>query len=263
MFTVEERAQVRDQLLARAQADGAIAGAAFTGSAGAGQGDRWSDTDLVLAVRGDLGPVASDWTRWLYDELGAQHHWDFSPEPRLIRVFLLPGWIEIDLTFVSQAEFGPRGPQWQTIFGQAQPLAPFQAPDPQHLAGLVWHHALHARIFIERGRWWQAEYWISAMRNQVIALACLRLGHPVTHVRGAHLLPGDLATRLQAGLVRSLDEAELRRALSAMVSVAAHALEASDPGLAGILPGVVRQLIKMCRWAGEPARAAASRVRPA
>jgi hypothetical protein len=38
--------------------------------------------------------------------------------------------------------------------------------------------ALHARICIERGRWWQAEHWISAMRDHVITLACLRLGYP-------------------------------------------------------------------------------------
>lgn len=28
------------------------------------------------------------------------------------------------------------------------------------------------------GRWWQAEYWISAIRNHVITLACLRQGYP-------------------------------------------------------------------------------------
>ena len=36
------------------EADGAITGAAFTGSLATGDDDRWSDTDLVLAVRGEL-----------------------------------------------------------------------------------------------------------------------------------------------------------------------------------------------------------------
>jgi hypothetical protein len=58
MFTAEERDRVRERLLARAEADGAIAGAAFTGSQATGDGDRWSDTDLVLAVRGELTPYA-------------------------------------------------------------------------------------------------------------------------------------------------------------------------------------------------------------
>ena len=53
MFTAEERDRIREQLLARAEADSAIVGAAFTGSLATGDDDRWSDTDLVLAVRGD------------------------------------------------------------------------------------------------------------------------------------------------------------------------------------------------------------------
>ena len=83
--------------------------------------DRWSGTDLVLAVRGELGPVAHRWTRWLCGELGAVHHWDLPAGPRIIRVFLLPGWLEIDLTFAPEEEFGPRGPQWRTVFGRAWP----------------------------------------------------------------------------------------------------------------------------------------------
>jgi hypothetical protein len=112
--------------------------------------------DLVCRCCGELSPVLNRWTRWLYDELGAQHHWDLPAGARIIRVFLLPGWLEIDLTFAPEEEFGPRGPQWRTVFGQARPLEPFPAPDPRHLIGLAWHHALHARVCIERGRWWQA-----------------------------------------------------------------------------------------------------------
>ena len=57
MFTAEQRDRVREQLLARAEADSAVTGAAFTGSHATGDGDRWSDTDLVLAVHGDVAPV--------------------------------------------------------------------------------------------------------------------------------------------------------------------------------------------------------------
>jgi hypothetical protein len=99
---------------------------------------------------------------------------------------------------------------------------PLHHPDPSHLAGLAWHHALHAWISIQRRRWWQAEYWISALRSHVIALASLRLGHPTSYAKGAHLLPTDLTTPLEATLVRTLDKTELHRALTA----ATHALTA-------------------------------------
>jgi hypothetical protein len=60
-----------------AEAGSAITGAAFTGSHTAGDDDRCSDTDLVLAVRGELSPVLNRRTPRLYDdELGGLHHTD-------------------------------------------------------------------------------------------------------------------------------------------------------------------------------------------
>jgi hypothetical protein len=242
MFTAEDRDSLQARLVARAEADSAITGAAFTGSLATGDGDRWSDTDLVLAVRGELTPAVDRWTRWLYHELGALHHWDLPAGPRIIRVFLLPGWLEVDLTFAPQDQFGPRGPQWRTIFGQPQPVEPFPALDPGQLAGLAWHHALHARICIERGRWWQAEYWISALRDHVITLACLRLGYPAHYAKGAHLLPGDLTAPLEATLIRSPREPELRRALAATITVVTSELQRSDPALAARLRPMLTEL---------------------
>lgn len=242
MFTATQRDRVREQLLDRAEADAAITGAAFTGSLAAGEGDRWSDVDLVLAVRGELSPVLDRWTQWFYGELGAVHHWDLPAGATVIRVFLLPGWIEIDLTFAPEDEFGPRGPQWRTIFGQARPRAPFPAQDPRYLTGLIWHHARHARVCLERGRWWQAEHWISAIRDHAITLACLRLGYPAHYAKGAHLLPDDLTAPLEATLVRSLAEPELRRALGATIGVATGELARSDPALTARLRSMLAEL---------------------
>lgn len=242
MFTVGERDRVQELLLARAGADDAVPAAGFTGSHATGADDRWSDTDLVLAVRGELSPVANRWTRWLYGTLGALHHWDLPAGPRLIRAFLLPGWLEVDLTFTPEEEFGPRGPQWQTLFGQPRPLAPFPAPDPDTLAGLIWHHARHAYVSIERGRWWQAEHWISAMREHVITLACVRLDYPAAHAKGAHLLPRQLAAALETTLVRSLSEVELRRALAAALTVVTGELWLGNPVLAARLQPMFAEL---------------------
>jgi hypothetical protein len=65
VFTVEERGRLQEQLPVRAEADGAIAGAAFTGSHAIGESDRWSGTDLVLAVRGQLSPLGTTLAREL------------------------------------------------------------------------------------------------------------------------------------------------------------------------------------------------------
>ncbi|MFF7173438.1 hypothetical protein [Streptomyces pseudovenezuelae] len=243
MFTIEERDRLRERLLARAEADDHVVGAAFTGSLAAGEGGRWSDTDLVLAVRGDLPPALERWTGWLYDDLGARHHWDLRVGAAVVRVFLLPDWLEIDLTFAPEAEFGPRGPRWRTVFGRPRPLEPFPAPDGDTLVGLLWHHALHARVCLERARWWQAEHWISALRDHVITLACLRLGHPAAYAKGAHLLPGDLSTALEPTLVRSLTATELRRALDATIGVVTAELHRSRPELALRLAPMLDELV--------------------
>ncbi len=253
MFTIDDRSRIRDRLLARARADDAVVGAAFTGSLAVGAEDRWSDTDLVLAVRGDLGDTLERWTRWCYQELDARHHWDLPVGESRIRVFLLAGWIEIDLTFAPEAAFGPRGPQWQTVFGQARPREQFAPPDPETLAGLLWHHALHSRICLHRGRWWQAEHWISAARDHVVTLACLRLGHPTGYAKGAHLLPAELTARLEGTLVTAITEPELNRALAAVIDLATEELRCSLPELATRLGPMLAELADP---AADPARPA-------
>lgn len=226
--------QVAQRLLHLARQDPAITGAAFTGSHATGHADPWSDLDLVLAVHGDPTPVVTAWTARLYTDFDALHHWDLGT----IRVFLLPGWTEVDITFAPEAEFGPRGPQWRTLFGSTRVLEPFGDPDPAHLIGLSWHHALHARVCVERGRSWQAEHWIGALRAHLITLACLRQGVPAAHAKGAHLV--DLA--LEPTLVRSLGTEELLRALGAAVGLLAAEVGHWDAGLAGRLGPALEEL---------------------
>lgn len=242
MFVVEERDRVQDRLLALAESDPAILGAAITGSLATGAGDRWSDLDLAFAVDGDLDAALERWTRRLYDDFAALHHWDLPSGTSIYRVFLLPDWLEVDVAFTPAADFRPRGPKWRTVFGETARAAPVPPANHDTLAGMAWHHALHARMSIERRRWWQAEYWISAVRDQTIALACLRLGYPVHYAKGAHLLPEELTAPLIATLVRSLDEAELRSALGAAVTALAQELERTDRTLASRLSPMLADL---------------------
>jgi len=60
----------------------------------------------------------------MYRGFGAVHHWDLPAGQATYRVFLLPGWLEVDIAFVPEAEFGPLGPHWRTVFGTAVRLDP-------------------------------------------------------------------------------------------------------------------------------------------
>ncbi|NEB76493.1 hypothetical protein G3I40_14845 [Streptomyces sp. SID14478] len=241
MFTIEERDRVRTRLLALAEADPDVTGAAVTGSYALDGGDRWSDIDLVLGVRSDVPHTVEHWTGLLYAEFGALHHWDLAAGAMVYRVFLLPGGLEVDLGFAPREEFAPRGPSWRTVFGTPGAAREPSPPEQGQLAGLGWHHALHARACVERGRLWQAEHWIGALRGQVLALACTRLGLPAAYAKGAHLLPDEVTSALTGTLVRSLEEAELRRALRAASDAFVAELAVTEPDLARSLAPLLRE----------------------
>ncbi len=243
VFSVREREQVRQRLLALAGAAADVSGAAITGSEVTGAADEWSDIDLAFAIRGELSAALDHWTELLDRDFGAIHHWDLPWASSIYRVFLLPDWLEVDIAFTPEADFGPRGPNWRTVFGQTVEVEQ-NAPVPRDdLVGLGWHHLLHAHMCIERGKPWQAEWLISGARDHVLALGCLRLGLPTRYAKGADELPHELTAPLEPALVRSLDDDELRRALRASADAYVAELERTDAELAVQLRPMLEQVL--------------------
>ena len=244
MFSVEERAGIRDALVTRAREDDRITGAAVTGSAALNREDRWSDIDLALCVASDddLDRVSADWTERMYAEHAAVHHVDVMSGRVLFRVFLLASTLQVDIAFWPAAEFGATAPTFRLLFGTAKERPPTPGPTAAALIGMGWLYALHARSSIARGRAWQAVYMISGVRDHVIALACLRHGLPAVQGRGVDSLPPGILATLSDGLVRSLDTAELKRALGVISEALLIEIEPVDPGLANRLAGPLREL---------------------
>jgi len=247
MFSVEERERVLIALLDQANCDGYVVAAAITGSMASDLADRWSDIDLFLgaADEAELDTVVDEWSAFVYRSFDALHHFDLHSPPAIYRAFLLPSCLEIDLGFTPASQFGPLGPHFRPIFGTTHTLVQPPPPDIRHVIGLCWHHVLHARTSIERIKLWQAEYWISALRDHVITLACLRLGRPTAYAKGADDLPARATQGLEEALVRGLGVAELRRALSVVASRFLHEVGEEDPGLAGKLEPPLRDLAFM------------------
>jgi predicted nucleotidyltransferase len=235
MFTPERREEVRQRLLDLAREDEHVVAAAIIGSYVAGTEDEWSDVDLTLGIRGEVADALDRWTRRLYDEFEAIHHWDLPWGSTTYRVFLLPELLQVDVSLTPESDFGPRGPNWRTVFGETIDVQPAPPPSVGTVAGLAWTMGLHALRSIARGKPWQAEHMISGVRDHVLELACLRLGYPTRYARGADELPAELTEPLTDALVRSLDESELRRALATVTTALAAELERSDPELAARL----------------------------
>jgi hypothetical protein len=156
--------------------------------------------------------VLADWTKRLYDRYEALHHFDVVSGAWVYRVFLLASTLQIDLAFAPAGEFGARAPTFRLVFGRATELPFVHTPSAESLIGYAWLYALHARSSVARGRLWQAEYMVSAMRDHVFALACLRHGLAAREGRGMDRLPQAITQPLEEALIGRLDAAEVARA---------------------------------------------------
>ena len=224
VFTVEKRNRVRDRLLEMSRTDPRLVAGALIGSTADGEGDRWSDLDITfgLADNATLADVLADWTARVQSEFDAVHLFDLPYLSTIYRVFLLPGNLQVDLSFTPGAEFGAHGPKFTLLFGRAVEKSQRVPPSSQHLFGLAVHHLVRARICIGRGRLWQAEYWISEARNQALSLACLHRGLQTSYSRGFDDLPAEILDPLTETLVGSLDRGQLLKALGRTVNGLLH-----------------------------------------
>jgi hypothetical protein len=219
VFTPEERDRVQEGLVEMAREDGRVVAAAVVGAAARGGGDRWSDVDLTFGLADGVGTadVVRDWTSDLGARFAAVHLFDLPFLASLYRVFLLPGGLQVDLSFTPAAEFGAFGPQFALLFGSAVERPFVEASPARHLMGMGVHHAVRARICLERGRTWQAQHWIGGARDQALSAACRVRGLPAGNGRGYDDLPAGVLDAFEGTLARSLDPAELARALGRVV----------------------------------------------
>lgn len=220
MFSTKDRDHIRDYVLQLASSDARIVAGAVVGSLALGDGDRWSDLDLTFAVADEIpiSDVLEDWTEKIVHELQAAHLFDLPSGPSIYRVFLLPGCLQFDLSFTPASKFGAAGPKFKLLFGSAveRPYAP--APSAHEMFGYAVHHALRARFCIERGRYWQAEYWISGARDYALGLACRRRGLLTSNGRGFDDLPSEVLEIFADSLARSLQPEELLRTLACVIN---------------------------------------------
>jgi hypothetical protein len=214
MFTVEYRTQVRDALIEKARGDPRIESAAAVGGSAEGDGDRWSDLDLTFGVAGSArDEVLAEWTDDLRARFDAVTLFDLPLLSSVYCVFLLPGSLQVDLSFTPAADFGALGPRFRLLFGSAVERRAPAAASSRHEFGLGAHHVVRARYCIDRGRLWQAEHWTSLVRDHALMLSCRRLGLEAGLGRGFDALPTDLLEKAEEALVRSIDRTELLRAL--------------------------------------------------
>ena len=232
MFTVEQRDALRERVLRLAQEDERIVAGAAVGSLAVDQGDRFSDLDLTFGVADHVrvADVLADWTRTLTHELAAVQLAELERGPTTYRVFLLPDLLQLDLSMTPAAQFRPAGPRFRLLFGETTESGS-EAPAPS-VAGELFLStpalaadifgwgvicAVYARTCIERGRVWQAEHYVGAVRDHALSLACLRQGLPAVQARGYDDLSAETLARFKDVHTRTVEPGALRSALAGSV----------------------------------------------
>jgi hypothetical protein len=219
MFSIDDRNKVYDYVLRLAHTDTRVVAGAVVGSLALGPGDRWSDLDLTFSVRDDvpLSEVLEDWTINITETFKAVQLFDLTSGTSIYRVFLVMDCLQFDLSFTPASSFGARGPKFRLLFGESTRLPFPQPPSMRELFGYAVHHILRARFCIERGRYWQAEYWISSARDYALNLACLRRGLSPHQGRGFDELPGEIHRVFNDTFVVSLERDKLLKALRQVI----------------------------------------------
>lgn len=245
-FSDDERDRIRETLLARARHDPRVVAAAVVGSFATGQADRWSDIDIALAIdpAARLDDVLHYWTDWLVESEAAVHLLDLPAGAAIYRVLLLRQELQIDLSVWPADEFHS-GPGFQLVFGTALAPKPPSAPPTGDLFGWAVVYAIHARACIERGRLWQADYDINALRERALAIACIKRGLKASYGRGFDDLPPELKTAFASTRASHIAAAELcaatARSIRLLVSEA-NELDERVPALQPTLISVARFL---------------------
>ena len=129
---------------------------------------------------------------------------------------------DLDLTFAvaDRARVAEVLDDWtRTLAGEPTSPTPSAAGD---LFGWGVIYALHSRACIERGRLWQAEHYVGAVRDHALSLACLREGLVAVQARGYDDLSAETLGRFADTHIAARDPDALRAALAASVRALLH-----------------------------------------
>lgn len=240
-FKETERTALSDYILKLGQQDARVMGGAFVGSFSSDAQDPWSDLDISFGIDSGASPrnVLEEFTDQIAKDWQVVHHFDVARGRAIYRVFLFANGMELDLSVFPEQEFGPKAPSFKLLFGEANEAEHVPPPALDILHGWAWHHVLHANSALHRGRLWQAEFWISALRDHIITMKCVHHGLQSAHGRGADQLPQSELEELETTLIKALDASQMRVSLNRTAQLLISEIGRSNAVLAESIRDVV------------------------
>ncbi len=233
MSDVEPRDLIRDFVLRQAKEDPRIVAAAVIGSIASGSDDRWSDLDFTFGVTEDaaVADVMEDWSTKLIGGFGGITFSTFGVES----LFTGCSYSQTGRRSTCRSPLAPRG-SWgdRSSHSSARTRS---GSSPRHRPT-----TRSRRGCCTRGtRWWRSSAAKSGTRStasarcdRALTIACQRRDLPTGHGKGFDRLSHGACRDADSALVRSLDSAELRRALAAAAGVLLRQGEEVTDGLAEV-----------------------------
>lgn len=220
MFTLKYREDVREAVLQRARQDERIVSAAIIGSYAKGTVDRWSDLDLTFGVdeKHLIKDVLNDWTEYVRTKFNGIDLVDLSRGNTIYRVFLLPGNLQMDLSFSPEKEFGALNKEFVLLYGKQYDKPQPQNQTVENLFGWIIHHLIRTRYCVERNRLWQAEFWLSEARDYMLKIACLERGLNADHGRGFDDLPEEIIVYANESYIKEVRREEMLLSIKRIIA---------------------------------------------
>jgi predicted nucleotidyltransferase len=262
MFSPSDREAVLARAIQLLDADPRVEAAVITGSIGAGRADRWSDFDLgaVIASDAECEEVAADWEAMAYREWPVAHHYATEFGSTLVRGFLLRNGLLADMAFTPIGDFAAWAPvrvafdrSGATTKVAEEWKAWTPTPDWRGEAAFAAHDVLHACSAANRGRGWQALYFLQRIRNRTLSLASERHGLDADDLVHADELPQAEVEGLIDTLVTDLETPTLLEAIDLATRAFLDELHRGDRELADRLEEPLRTFVSASRQSGDTA----------
>lgn len=219
MFTVSYRDEVRERIITKARTDSRIVSAAVVGSYAKGTVDKWSDIDLTFGIDEafTITSLLDSWTEYVAQEFSGVVLLDVQRGKTIYRVFVLPGCLQLDLSFSPAKEFGAVEQHFLLLYGKQYEMPQTKTQQSDEIFGWMIHHIIRARFCVERNKLWQAEFWISEARNYALKLACMSRGLNTDYGRGFDDLPDEILDLFKNSFITQLNRKEVLRVINGII----------------------------------------------
>lgn len=184
----ETHKQLLNKIVQKLQQDSRIAGIGASGSYATDTLDKYSDLDLVIAIKPEHFEAVMDERFTIVDSIEgkvAAFTGEHVGEPRLVIALYAPDAVHVDFKFVSLSDAAIRVDETKVLWEQGTLLsdifktteAKYPQPDPQWIEDRFWIWVHYAATKIARGEYFEALEFLSFIRTVVLSPLALKQAH--------------------------------------------------------------------------------------